>query len=51
MMPETSRAIPGVYLVTDVRLYREGLSASLSQQSGLAILGSGLQMPFLRQSA
>jgi DNA-binding NarL/FixJ family response regulator len=34
-------AAPRVYLVSDVRLYREGLSAGLAQQRQLELVGSG----------
>jgi two-component system, NarL family, nitrate/nitrite response regulator NarL len=33
--------VPGVYIVSDVRLYREGLISSLTQQSALNVLGAG----------
>ncbi len=34
-------AAPGIYLVTDVRLYREGLVGCLERQTGLRLLGAG----------
>lgn len=37
----TSAAAPRVYLVSDVRLYREGLISSLVRQGGLEVLGAG----------
>jgi two-component system, NarL family, nitrate/nitrite response regulator NarL len=36
-----SPAVPRVYIVSDVRLYREGLLSSLIAQGGLEVLGAG----------
>jgi two-component system nitrate/nitrite response regulator NarL len=33
-------SVPRVYLVSDVRLYREGLAVSLSQRGGLNVIGA-----------
>jgi DNA-binding NarL/FixJ family response regulator len=42
---------PRVYLVSDIRLYREGLIASLMQQSRLNVLGAGGSGDFLDRIA
>ena len=40
--------VPGVYLVTDVRLYREGLVSSLSRYPGIEVLGAGTRADAVR---
>lgn len=40
-------AVPRVYVVSDVRLYREGLISSLARQSELNVLGAGSSGEFL----
>jgi two-component system, NarL family, nitrate/nitrite response regulator NarL len=40
-MRQFGPAAPRVYLVSDVRLYREGLSASLAQRRQLELVGAG----------
>jgi DNA-binding NarL/FixJ family response regulator len=37
----TPKSKPGVFIFSDVRLYREGLVLSLSRQSSIAVTGSG----------
>ena len=44
-----SPAAPRVYVVSDVRLYREGLISSLARQSGLKVLGAGPSSDVLGQ--
>ena len=34
------RTSPGVFIVSDVRLYREGLARSLARQPGITVLGA-----------
>jgi two-component system, NarL family, nitrate/nitrite response regulator NarL len=40
---------PRVYVVSDVRLYREGLISSLAQQGGVEVLGAGSSCDILSQ--
>ena len=46
-MPQIGPVIPRVYLVSDVRLYREGLSASLAQHRRLELVGAAASGDFL----
>ena len=39
-MPRVLPAVPRVYVVSDVRIYREGLTSSLARQGGLEVLGA-----------
>jgi len=41
--------VPGIYLVTDVRLYREGLVSSLSRHPGIEVLGAGSRADAMRE--
>jgi DNA-binding NarL/FixJ family response regulator len=47
--PQCAAAPPRVYLVSEVRLYREGLISSLSRQSGLFLVGAGPRSEALSQ--
>jgi two-component system nitrate/nitrite response regulator NarL len=53
-VPDVYRSVTGtprVYVVSDVRLYREGLIASLARQSQLDVLGAGCSGDVLSQIA
>jgi DNA-binding NarL/FixJ family response regulator len=49
--PQSGPAAPQVYLVSDVRLYREGLLSSLAQRRELDVLGAGGSDDFLDRIA